>query len=100
MGGCRGSRQMKRIRAICMAIAGMSFLCGGNVVGQSVPGAVGEPIRTVTAPSTQRPGNPPSQPQKQSPAARAPQPIRQTTGAGTVEGFVYWDATQIAHKPA
>ena len=91
---------MKRIRAVCVALTGIALLCGGNVVGQSVPAAVGEPIRNITAPGAQRPGNPPSQPQRQSPAARAPQPIRQSTGAGTIEGFVYWDASQIAHKPA
>ena len=91
---------MKRIKAICVAFGGVAFLCGGNVVGQAVPTAAGEPIRSVTAPGAQRPGNPPSQPQKQSPAARAPQTILQSPGAGTVEGFVYWDASQITHKPA
>jgi hypothetical protein len=30
----------------------------------------------------------------------APQPILQAPNAGVIEGFVYWDANHIAHKPA
>ncbi len=57
------------------------------------------PDRNITAPGPQR-HQPPAQPEKQLPGTRAPQPIRQTESVGTIEGFVYWDANAIAHKPA
>ncbi len=97
---------MKRINRLCigaLALAGTGFLRSGDAIGQTVSGAVSEPNHNLTAPGAQRAGNPPSQPQqaqRQSPAARAPQPSAQRTGAGTIEGFVYWDANQITHKPA
>jgi hypothetical protein len=94
---------MKRInkrRIGVVMLTGAALLSSGDVIAQSVPPAMSAPSRNITAPGAQRPGNPPSQPQKQSPAARAPQPILQSPGAGTIEGFVYWDANKVVHIPA
>lgn len=93
-------RWIKTLRTEIMTVTGVALLCCGYVIGQSVPTAVSQPNRNLTPLGAQRPGNPPAQPQRQSPAARAPQPVMQAPGAGTVEGFVYWDANQVAHKPA
>jgi len=57
-------------------------------------------VPNVTAPGPQQPAQ--SQLQRQQPlsGAKAPQPILQTPGAGTVEGFVYWDTASVSHTPA
>ena len=57
-------------------------------------------VPNVTAPGPQPPAQ--AQPQRQQPlpGTRVPQPILQTPGAGTVEGFVYWDTASISHSPA
>jgi hypothetical protein len=52
----------------------------------------------MTAPGTQRHQTPVRQ--QQLPGTQAPPPILQRPGRGTVEGFVYWDADAIVHKPA
>src|SRR5260221_9215777 len=45
-------------------------------------------VPNVTAPGPQLPGT------------KVPQPILRTPGAGTVEGFVYWDTASVSHTPA
>ncbi len=47
-------------------------------------------VPNVTAPQRQQPV----------PGTKVPQPILQTPGAGTVEGFVYWDTASVSHTPA
>ena len=43
---------------------------------------------------------PPQGPQPLPPGTRAPQPIMQPSGTGTIEGFVYWDTGTFTHTPA
>ncbi len=79
---------------ILLAVAALSV----DALGQSVPPNM--PPSKVTAPGPQRPGAGNQQRQQTLPGTKAPQPILQAAGAGTVEGFVYWDANAIVHKPA
>jgi hypothetical protein len=57
------------------------------------------PNRNITAPVPQKHG-PPAGPQQPLPGTTAPRQIVQTAGAGTIEGFVYWDTASISHTPA
>ena len=65
---------------------------------QSVPGTAPPPTK-LTAPGGERPGSPQEPPQKQLPGAKASPAILAAPGAGSVEGFVYWDAKAISHVP-
>jgi hypothetical protein len=71
---------------ILLAVAALSV----DALGQSVPPNIPPPSK-VTAPGLR---------QQPLPGTRAPQPILRAPGAGTVEGFVYWDASQFQHNPA
>ena len=66
---------------------------------QSVSPTAPAPTTTLAAPGPQK-HQPQQQRQQQLPGATAPQPILLTPGKGSVEGFVYWDAQKITHKPA
>jgi len=57
------------------------------------------PNQNITAPAPQKHG-PPAGPQQQIPGTTVPRQILQNTGAGTIEGFVYWDRASISHTPA
>jgi hypothetical protein len=57
-------------------------------------------VPNVTAPGPQKPAQAEQQRQQPLPGTRAPQPILQAPGAGTVEGFVYWDTASVSHTPA
>lgn len=57
------------------------------------------PNRSITAPVPQKHG-PPAGPQQPLPGTPPPRQILQTAGAGTIEGFVYWDTASISHTPA
>ena len=64
-------------------------------VSQTAPA----PNRSITAPAPQAhqpPGGRPALP----PGTQAPRPIMQPPGAGTIEGFVYWDTSTFTHTPA
>jgi hypothetical protein len=87
-------RQMRRnlVRS-CLVIA----LGGGMIWAQSIGTA---PAPTKIAPlGPQRP-QPPARPARSpvSALAKAQAPIA-APNAGNVEGFVYWDASSVAHKP-
>ena len=64
-------------------------LCAATVAAQ-VSQTAPAPNRSIGAPAPQR-HQPPHGPQPLPPGTRAPQPIMQSPGAGTIEGFVYWD---------
>src|SRR5258708_17667409 len=57
-------------------------------------------VPNVTAPGPQQPAQAQLQRQQPLSGTKAPQPILQTPGAGTVEGFVYWDTASVSHTPA
>ena len=80
-----------------LILGSVALLNCGTVVAQVLPTAP-PPNRNITAPGAQRPASP--QPERQPSGARAAQPTRQMQSIGTIEGFVYWDANSIVHKPA
>src|SRR5215469_2495683 len=67
------------------------------LAAQAVPQTAPAPDRNIAPAGAQRPAT--QQPQKQTPGARAPQPISPKSD-GVIEGFVYWDTSLIVHKPA
>lgn len=67
------------LTAICLIAMGLNLPASAQRVSQTAP----MPNRNIAAPGSQRPG------------ADHPQ-----SAAGTIEGFVYWDANSIMHKPA
>ena len=73
-------------------------LCAATVAAQ-VSQTAPAPNRSIGAPAPQR-HQPPHGPQPLPPGTRAPQPIMQSPGAGTIEGFVYWDTGTFTHTPA
>ncbi len=73
------------------------LLFSAGVFGQSVPATAPPPVK-VTPSGPQR-QEPPAR-EASNPIAKAPAPIPAPGGAGTIEGFVYWDATNISHLPA
>ena len=85
-----------------MRTRNIAMLLLGTLLGI---GARGQLVQTPPPPTTLRAPEPkqqqpPSQRQPLPPGTRAPQPILQTPGAGTVEGFVYWDTKSYSHVPA
>jgi len=86
----------KKIFAIAFATA---VLACGNLEAQSVSQTAPPPTSTLTAPGPQK-HQPQQQRQPPLPGTRAPQPILQAPNRGNVEGFVYWDASKITHKPS
>ena len=73
-------------------------LCAATVAAQ-VSQTAPAPNRSIGAPAPQR-HQPPQGPQPLPPGTRAPRPIMQSPGAGTIEGFVYWDTGTFTHTPA
>lgn len=67
------------LRAIYLLAILLNIPASAQRVSQTAPG----PNRTIVPPGSQRPG------------ADHPE-----SNAGTIEGFVYWDANSIVHKPA
>ncbi len=82
-----------RFTLMC-SLLGMAFTV--TTLAQSIPASSPQAPK-VTAPGLQRP-QPPS-PRSSSPIARMPRRIP-APYQGTVEGFVYWDASTISHIPA
>jgi hypothetical protein len=82
--------------ASLMTLFGLS-VCVATVaaqVSQSAPA----PNRSISAPAPQ--AHQPQQGRQQlPPGTSAPRQILQLPGAGTVEGFVYWNANQFKHTP-
>ena len=72
------------------------WLCAGLCA--QVPGTR-PPNPNITAPGPHQ-QQPPGRQQRQLPGTRAPQPTRQSISNGTIEGFVYWDASHFKHNPA
>lgn len=74
-------------------------LGGLDAFAQSVSQTAPMPNQNVTTagPQAHRPDVPRQQPL---PGTTAPRPILQAPGKGTVEGFVYWDASTVSHTPA
>lgn len=70
----------RQFTAICLAIALLSISVSAQRVSQTAP----VPNRTIAAPVQHRP-----------PGADHPE-----STAGTIEGFVYWDANTVSHLPS
>jgi hypothetical protein len=73
-------------------------LCSVTVaaqVSQSAPA----PNRSITAPAPQA-HQPQQGRQPLPPGTSAPRPIMQPPGAGSIQGFVYWDTSVFTHTPA
>jgi hypothetical protein len=79
------------------ASAGLLALCLCVSATGQVSTTTTPPNRNLTMPSQR--AQAPSHPQKQFPGAKATA-LTPAPAAGTVQGFVYWNATAIAHKPA
>jgi hypothetical protein len=92
----RTNVSVRMIGTVALSLTGL-LICA-RVSAQSIPPTMPPPNGNITAPGPQRPA--PPQPRKEPPGTRAPQPILPKAGTGTIEGFVYWDANSIAHKPA
>ena len=71
------------MRTLLSAICLLAILLNMPASAQRVPQTVPRPNRTIAAPGSHRP--PGDHPE---------------STAGTIEGFVYWDANSITHKPA
>jgi hypothetical protein len=80
-----------------LSATALSLLLSGTVAAQSVPSSVPGPTRSLAAPPSQ------SQPSTarqsaNSQVSNAQVPI-QASYPGTIEGFVYWDASTFSHNP-
>jgi hypothetical protein len=73
-------------------------LCTATVAAQ-VSQAAPPPNRSMSAPGPQA-HQPPGGRQPLPLGTSAPRPIMQPPGAGTIEGFVYWDTKIFTHTPA
>src|SRR4051812_15457386 len=75
--------------------AALGTATGAAQVSQSAPA----PTRTISAPAPQA-HQPQAGRQQPLPGTSAPRPIMQPPGAGTIQGFVYWDTSTFTHTPA
>jgi len=78
---------------------GIAALLPDGAIAQSVSQTAPAPTGSLTAPGPQK-HQPQQQRQPLPPGRTAPQPVLEAPGKGNVEGFVYWDALKIVHKPA
>jgi hypothetical protein len=78
-------------------VSALALLICENVAAQVTSTQPPNPNITLPGPQAHQPqvGR-----QQVPPGTRAPQPINQTLANGTIEGFVYWDASQFSHNPA
>lgn len=92
--------QKNYLRTLAAAgVVVLTMLICGSLAAQVSPTAPA-PDRSITPEGQQGPQR--DHPQKQPPGVRAPLPVLKAPapGNGTVEGFVYWDASGISHTPA
>src|SRR5437588_8438123 len=88
-------RNYKRLFHTSLVTA-FAVALGTATVAAQVSQTAPAPNRSISAPAPQ--AHQPQQGRQPLPlGTRAPQPIMQPPGAGTVEGFVYWDASQFKH---
>src|SRR6185369_3536161 len=78
---------------------GIAALLPDGAIAQSVSQTAPAPTGSLTAPGPQK-HQPQQQRQPLPPGRTAPKPVLEAPGKGNVEGFVYWDALKIVHKPA
>ena len=84
-----------RLNSVLLSVAMAALIC--ESVAAQVTSAP-PPNSTLTPPARQA-ARPPDVRQQELPGTRATEPSKQTFPNGTIEGFVYWDATQFTHNP-
>ena len=92
-------RQRRHNALLAAPMAGMLALWLCVSLSAQVP-STRPPNSNITAPGPRQQQPPGRQQRQQLPGVRAPQPTRQTIANGTIEGFVYWDASHFKHNPA